>query len=119
MKSFFKSKNLLLLSTYLYLLFFTIGGETITTKASAGSYPDIPEFVLENGSDANSSATVKKTAEPFSLDLLRFKKCPAYVTRTDKENRDARSYFLHNTYIHFNSPHICYKFPLSEHTEEG
>jgi hypothetical protein len=25
----------------------------------------------------------------------------------------------HNSDLHFNSPQICFKFPLSEHTEEG
>lgn len=109
------TKRTAIATLFIYISLFSFHGLDFNKTISKSNSFD-KRFVCFN----ELNASLFTTAKISPLGDLCFVKSVQVFEKSDKFSNAAKfkSYVLHND-LCFNRPLICYKFPLSEHTEEG
>ncbi len=114
----FKKIAILSLILYICFLFYPIrilnqvNAEFSVTADEIAIHMLDPSDVILSNSNPNK-INILKVERPLSTRSLNIR---SYLI--SHLLPEVKTYFWHND-LHFNLPVICYKFPLSEHTEEG
>jgi len=119
MKNCFKFRNILFLFLYLVLLFFSFQHEVsaLTFNESSHSYfwvsadefQDI--FYLNTKQLSGINQNISQMVQTGYLNKA--------LPESQVSRESVRTYLQNNLFLHFNFPHLCYKSPLTELSEEG
>ena len=114
-----KLKYFFLLICYLYLFLFPQIGtaDPIKTDSFSGKQFFVAMDGLEN--DIFLDPRLNQTWEQAAVKIWQATRVFLSFSIEKRFTVPFKTYHLNNLYLDFNFPLICYKFPLSEHTEEG